>query len=140
MWPILQFPEKILNGNFILYAVHPEVELWLFENYSLSPSMWSSKNSRAYSKKCAKIFNGFNIYGFNGNIWLINIKMKIKMKKRSHRYDINGPKARNGNKYIKHKKFCKMIMLICIKQLLSNIWSSVHEKVKEAELKKKRTL
>ena len=43
------------------------------------------------------------------------------MKKRSHRYDINGPKARHGNKYIKHKKFCKMIMFICIKQRLSYI-------------------
>ena len=43
------------------------------------------------------------------------------MKKRSHRYDINGPKARHGNKHIKHKRFRKMIMFICIKQLLSNI-------------------
>ena len=32
----------------------PEVELLLFENYSLSLSTLSSKNSSAYSKKCAK--------------------------------------------------------------------------------------
>ena len=33
---------------------HPQAELLLFENHSLSSSMLSSKNSRVYSKKCAK--------------------------------------------------------------------------------------
>ena len=32
----------------------PEAKLLLFQNYSLSSSMLSSKNGRAYSKKCAR--------------------------------------------------------------------------------------
>ena len=32
----------------------PEAELLLFENYLRSSSTLSSKNNRAYSKKCAK--------------------------------------------------------------------------------------
>ena len=34
---------------------HPEAELLLFENYSLSSSTLSFKNNRRYSKKCRKI-------------------------------------------------------------------------------------
>ena len=33
---------------------HPEVELFLFENYSILSSKLSSKNSRRYSKKYTK--------------------------------------------------------------------------------------
>ena len=33
---------------------HPEAELLLFENFSLSSSTLSSKNNRRYSKKCTK--------------------------------------------------------------------------------------
>ena len=35
----------------------------------------------------------------------------MKMKKRSHRYDVNGPKPR----YSKYKKCLNMILLICFK-------------------------
>ena len=71
-------------------------------------------------------------------IRLIIMKMKMKMKNRSHRYDINRPRSRHGHKYSKYKKCLSMMMLICIKQHLSNIWSSIHEKLSntEAELKK----
>ena len=31
------------------------------------------------------------------------MKMRLKMKNRSHRYDINRPRPRNGHKYIKYK-------------------------------------
>ena len=34
---------------------HSETELLLFENYSLSSFVLSSKNNRRYSKKCSKI-------------------------------------------------------------------------------------
>ena len=51
--------------------------------------------------------------------------MKMKIKNRSHRYDINRPKPR----YSKYKKFLNMMLLIRIKQHLSNIWSSIHEKL-----------
>ena len=56
------------------------------------------------------------------------IKMKMKMKSRSHRYDINRPSSRHANKYSKYKKCLSMMMRICIKQHLSNSSSSVYEK------------
>ena len=37
-------------------------------------------------------------------IRLIIMKMKIKMKKRFHRHDINTPRSRHGQKYSKYKK------------------------------------
>ena len=57
--------------------------------------------------------------------------MKMKMKDRSHRYDINKPTSRHELKHSKYKKCLSMMMLICIKQHPSNIWSSIHEKVKQ---------
>ena len=49
------------------------------------------------------------------------------MKDRSDRYDINRPRPRHGHKYIKYKMY---LSITCIKQHLSNILGSVHEKVK----------
>ena len=43
---------------------------------------------------------------------LIKMELKMKMKYRSHRYEINRPRSRHERKY-------------------SNIWTSVHEKVKQ---------
>ena len=45
----------------------------------------------------------------------------MKMKNRSHRYDINRPRSSDEHKYSKYKKYLTMMMLICIKQHLSNI-------------------
>ena len=61
-----------------------------------------------------------------------------QMKNRSHRYNINRPSSRHGHKYRRYRKRLSMMMLICIKQHLSNSWSSIHEKQSntEAELKK----
>ena len=55
---------------------HPKAELLLFENYSLSSSTLSSKNNRKYSKKCAKK----QVLLFNDVIWLITMKIRLKMK------------------------------------------------------------
>ena len=52
------------------------------------------------------------------------MKVKMKKKNRSHRYEINKPRSRYGHKYSKPRKYIKclsMIMLICIKQHLTNI-------------------
>ena len=64
--------------------------------------------------------------------------MKIKMKNRSQRYDINRPKPR----YSKYKKCLNMILLRRIKQHLNNIWSSIYEQVKQhwGWVEKKRCL
>ena len=37
--------------------------------------------------------------------------MKMKMKNRSHRYDINRPRSTLGHKYSKYKK-CRSIMML----------------------------
>ena len=53
------------------------------------------------------------------------------MKNRSNRYDINRPRLKHDHKYTKYKTCLSIMMVICIKQHLSNIWSSIHEKVKQ---------
>ena len=65
--------------------------------------------------------------------------MKMKMRNRSHRYDANKYRPRHGPNY---KKCLSMMVLICIKQHLSNNWSSIHEKVKQqrGRVKKKALL
>ena len=47
--------------------------------------------------------------------------MKMKMKNRSHRYDMNRSRSGHEDKYSKYKNCLTMMMLICIKQHLSNI-------------------
>ena len=57
--------------------------------------------------------------------------MRLKLKNRSHRYDINRPKPRHGQKHTKYKMCLSITMVICTKQHLSKIWSSVYEKLKQ---------
>ena len=124
-----QYQAQIGKKNWAKAKQHPEAELLLFENYLLSSSTLSSKNNRAYSKKCAKKQVCLFVY-FNEIIWLII--MKVKKKSRSHKYDINRPTSRHGFTYTnKHEKCLSMMMLICIKQHPTNTWGSVYEKVKE---------
>ena len=59
------------------------------------------------------------------------MKMTMKMKNRSQRYDMNRPRPRHGHRYTKYEMCLSITIVICIKQHLSNIWSSVHEKVKQ---------
>ena len=53
------------------------------------------------------------------------------MKYRSQIYNINRNRPRHGYRYTKYKMYLSIIMLICIKQHLSSIRSSIHEKVKQ---------
>ena len=53
------------------------------------------------------------------------------MKSRSQRYNINRPRLRYRQKYTKHKTCLSIMMVICIKEHLSNIWSSIQEEVKQ---------
>ena len=57
--------------------------------------------------------------------------MRLKIKIGSHRYDIKRPRSRHGHKYTKYKMCFSIVIVICIKQHLSNIWSWIHEKVKQ---------
>ena len=53
---------------------------------------------------------------------MINDKnMKLKMKHRSQRYDANRPMTRHRQKYTKYKMCLSIMMVICIKQHLSNV-------------------
>ena len=114
---------------------HPEVELLLFENILFSSSTLSSKNIRRYPKKCTK-----NKYVYLSEVvWLMTMKMRLKMKNISHRYDRNRPWPKRSPKYAKNIMYL-IIMVIGIKQHLSNIWNSVHEKVKHHRYWVKKTL
>ena len=73
--------------------------------------MLSSKNNRAYSKNKQKK-KGVCIHE---TMRLIIMKMKSKVKNRSHRYDINRPRARPEYKCSEYKKCLTMMILICIK-------------------------
>ena len=51
----------------------------------------------------------------------MKMKMGLKMKNRSQRYDINRLRPRYGHRYTKYKMCLSIVMTICIKQHLSNI-------------------
>ena len=51
----------------------------------------------------------------------MTMKMRLKMKSRSSRYDINRSRRRQGHKYTKYEICPYIMMVICIKQHLSNI-------------------
>ena len=53
------------------------------------------------------------------------------MKNRAQRYDIKKPRPRHGHKYTQYKICVSIMMVICIKQHLSNIRSSIYEKIKQ---------
>ena len=57
--------------------------------------------------------------------------MKMKIKNRSQRYYIKRSKSRHGLKYSEYKMCLSMMMFKCISEHLSNIWSSIYDKVKE---------
>ena len=80
----------------------------LFENHLLSSSTLSSKSNNTYSKKCAN-----KCVCFSESI--LNL-MKMDMKKRSHRYDINRLRPRNVHSYTKYKMGWGMMMLIYMYQ------------------------
>ena len=78
----LKYPKNQANTKH-----HPQAEYLLFENYSHSPSTLSSKNNSTYSKKKIKS----KCVCIHDIKRLTIMKMKSKMLKRSHRYDINRP-------------------------------------------------
>ena len=47
---------------------------------------------------------------------------------RSHRFGINRPRPRHDHKYTKYKMCISIMMVACIKQHLSNIWSFSSER------------
>ena len=69
---------------------------------------------------------------YNRIIWLIIKKRRLTVKNRSHIYNINRRRSRIGHKYTNKKKCHSSMMVVCIKQHPSNIWNSLHAKVKQS--------
>ena len=115
------------NTRLKLAKQHTEAELLLLENCMVSSSTLSSKDNKKYSKKCAKTKYVY----LNDDIWLMAQKMRLKMKNRSSRYNINRPRRWHGHRYPKYKICLDIMMVISIRQHLSYIWSLIHEKVKQ---------
>ena len=59
------------------------------------------------------------------------MKMRLKIKDRLRRYDINRPRTRHEQKYTKYKMCLSVMIVLSIKQHLRNMCSSIHEKVKQ---------
>ena len=53
------------------------------------------------------------------------------MKNRSRRYDITRPRPMHGHNYTIYKMCLSLMMAIYIKQHLSNISSSIYERLKQ---------
>ena len=68
--------------------------------------------------------------------------MKMTMKDISHRYNINDLSLDMDANIVNINKCFSMMILLCTKQHLSKVWSSIHEKVKKhwARVEKKRCL
>ena len=49
----------------------------------------------------------------------------------TNKYLLNRPRPRHGYKYTKYKMCLSIMMVICIKQHLNNIWSLIDGKVKQ---------
>ena len=61
----------------------------------------------------------------------MTMKMRLKMKSKSQRYDLNRPRIRHGLKYAKYKMCLGIKMFIWIKKHLRNVWSLIYEKLKQ---------
>ena len=90
---------------------------------SNSSSTWSSKKNSKYFKNKQKNM----CVCIHGIIQLII----MKMKRRSHRYNINRLSSRNRYKCSKFKMCLNVMMFLCIKQHLTNTWSSIQNSLKD---------
>ena len=72
------------------------VKIWKNCSHSFS-TLWS-KNDMTYSEKQTKRKLVFT----HEITWLIIMKLKMKVKDRSHKLDMNRPRSRHGHKYSKY--------------------------------------
>ena len=68
------------------------------------------------------------------------MKMRLKIKNRSYRYDINRPRPRHGHKYTKYKMCLNIMMVICIKQHLSKFEAQFLKKISNTEVELKKSV
>ena len=110
-----KLPMRATHHTF-LESRHPEVTKNSY--YALPP------------KGSQKRFQLMDYIHFNEAKWLMTMKVRLKVRNELHIYDTNRPRPKHGHKFTKYKMCLRIMMLICIKQHLRNIWSSVYEKVK----------
>ena len=97
-----QRPEAELLSSKVIGILHPRYLLTITEHILKN----KQKNKHVY---------------IHGIMELIKIKMKTKMKLDSRKYGISRLRRRHGHRYSKYRKHLSMMMLLCIKQHLSNI-------------------
>ena len=112
--------KQILSNTLRLNFGHPKINCILHPSYHLTITGHSLKHKQKSKHVCIGEFMQLTI-----------IKMRKKMKIDSRKYDINRPRCNHRHNYSKYMKRLSMTMLICIKQHLSNICSSVYENVKQ---------
>ena len=80
---------------------HCETELLLFRNYSLPSYMLPSKTNM----RCSRNVQKNTCLYFNEFIWLVIMKMRLKIRNRSHRYIIDTINYGTMNTNIQNMKF-----------------------------------
>ena len=62
------------------------------------------------------------------------------MKNRWNRQDINRPRPRHRQTHTIYKMYLNMMLVICIKEHLSIVWSTIHEKLSNSKAEFKKVL
>ena len=120
----------LIRENTVSENLYSRIISYISHHYSVSSSILSSKTNLRYSKNVKKnkcLFDypikclccphietshlicfvnqltGFYMRAALAFIGLIIMKVRVQMKTRSHRYDINRTRPRHGYKYTKHK-------------------------------------
>ena len=86
---------------------------------------------RYYPKRYSRKRTKNKCVCFKDVIWLMAMIIRLKMKSIIQRYGINRPGPRHGHKCTNYQMCLSIRTVINIKQHLSNIWSSIYEKVKQ---------
>ena len=115
-WQIWVKVEDMLTYDFHILPVTPTC-FFLAENECYQVVSWKQssfiKYLNIYAKSQKHWVQGLQAFAFcilQASFYdLIIIKMKMKTKKRLHRYDINRPRSRHGHSYNKYKRSLRMI-------------------------------
>ena len=118
-WNLQKIKQMLSNTLRLNFAIW---KLFTFFIHVIMQKVVGNNKKKCAKNKCVR---------FNEIILLMTIKMRMKMKNKSHRYDINRPRPRHEHKYTKYKICLVIMMVICIKQHLRNISSSIHTTVKQ---------
>ena len=112
--------KQMLSNNFRLNFCSLKIIHILYRRYYAKIIRHTLKNKQKNKCVC-----------FHEILRLITMKVEMKMKSKSHRYDINT--KMDGYKFSKYKNYLIMMITICIKQHLSNIWSRFMKKLSSTE-------